>query len=135
MTDMSIDYLNALQTALYNRLKAQIGRQAQVFQHVPDGTPPPVVIIGDLTPEDQGVKGAVFDRWSISIQVITKGPQKKPCTALQAVVRGALDRWTPTMAGGVRFGMLYQENATATLLPDDEIYFGTQIFTATTEAA
>lgn len=135
MTDTSIDYANALQIALYDRLRPGLIGHSKVYQHVPDGTAPPVTVIGDMNPADQGVKGAVFDRWSVRIDSVTKGPAKSACSALQALVRGLLDGWTPDATDEVRFGTFYFENAEAALIPDEEMYFGSQIFTVTTEPA
>ncbi|SDC30927.1 hypothetical protein SAMN05444678_102264 [Sphingomonas sp. YR710] len=133
MTDpRAIDYEYQLQKAIFVRLDDQV-TGATVHQHVPDKTPMPVVIIGEMNPEDQGVKGAVFDRWAVTINTLTKGPLRSRCTALQAQNRAALDGWKPDPANGVIFGHLYQQNSTAILLPEEEVYVGTQTFTCTTE--
>lgn len=137
MTDpVAIDYASALQTALYDRLAAMIpDRVASVHQHVPEKTPPPVVIIGDMQSESRGGKGEVSDRWTVVVFAVTKGPSRLANFALQARVRAALGQWQPAATAAVRFGTVeWPETDTNPSLKDD-IYYGTITLSCTTEPA
>lgn len=58
---------------------------APVFQHVPSETPPPVQIIGPMTSEPLGVKGADPDaKVSLILVAITDDEQRKPLRAIKA---------------------------------------------------
>lgn len=123
------DLAQALEQALFDRLKAEV-TLANVFQHVPDKQPPPVVIIGDMNVEEiSGSKsGSRLDRVEFDIISLIRGPGRKPLNALQRQVRSALDGWRPADVTDVAFGTITFLDGNGLLIPDEVIYYGTQRF-------
>lgn len=125
----SADLAQALEQALYDRLTA-IVTLVNVFQHVPDNRPPPVVIIGDMNVEEvAGAKVAPsLERIEFDIISLVHGPSRKPLNALQREVKNALDRWRPAQVGDVVFGEVTFLDGNGLLIPEEVIYYGTQRF-------
>lgn len=121
------DFSNAVEKALFDRLAATV-TGATVFQYVPENQAPPVVIIGDVTFEDEGEKAAPLYRYDVSIVCVVQGPGRKPLNALQAQVRDALDRWQPPASGGVLFGEIRISSASGQEIQGEQgpIYYGQQ---------
>lgn len=130
------DFQGALEKALYDRLTAQVSGAA-VFQHVPENQAPPVVIVGDVDFEDEGDKDGQLLRFSVQIVSIVAGPGRKPLNALQAQVRAALDRWTPTATGSVKFGEVRLSSGSGQEIQGKQgpIYFGQQTAAVYVQAA
>lgn len=67
---------------------------ADVFQHVPtDTTVPPgrgIAIIGDMTGEDLGIKGAGAERISLTIAVVVEAEERRPLRAIKEAVKAQL---------------------------------------------
>jgi len=64
---------------------------APVYQDVPDNTPPPVVIIGDITFEPlPGLKDDVDGRGTLEIVTIVQGDERKPIFPLQKGIKDRL---------------------------------------------
>lgn len=123
-----IDYQAAVAKALYDRLAAEVSL-ADVFQHVPEDTPPPVVIVGDVSFEDIGTKDAPLFRFDISIVSVVAGPGRKPLDAVQAQVNEAINRWKPTATTQVEFGEVRLSSGSGQLIAGtdgDPIYYGDQ---------
>lgn len=99
MTDLQ----GALEKAIFDRLVAQV-TLGTVFQHVPENTPPPVVIISDVDFENQTDKKGRLLLFTVNIVSLVQGPGRKPLAALQAQVFEALNDWTPTATASVSFG-------------------------------
>jgi hypothetical protein len=123
MTDLA----SALETAVFTRLTAQVTLGA-VYQHVPEDTPPPVVIIADFFPEQSGGKGDEFERFEFDIVQVIRGAARKPLHALQSEVKSALHLWKPADASGISIGEVQHLNSTAQLLPDGQNYYGSMRF-------
>lgn len=137
MTDpATIDYATALQKAAYDRLCALIpGGKRTVFQHVPEKTPPPVVIIGDMQSEARGGKGDVADRWTMVVFAVTMGTSRADNLALQTKVRAALGNWKPDATDAVIFGRFDWPATDTNPVLKDNIYYGTITLSCTTEPA
>jgi len=135
MTDpAAIDYGSALQKAVFDRLVATV-TGASVHQHVPEKTPPPVVIIGAPQSENRAGKGEISDRWTMVIFAVTKGPSQAANLSLQTKVRAGLAHWKATATADVIFGRIgWPDTDTSPVLKDD-IYYGTITVTCTTEPA
>jgi len=97
------DFQSAVEKVIFDRLSTQVAG-APIFQHVPENKAPPVVIVGDVTIDDEGEKDAALLRFEVSIVCVVQGPGRKPLNALQAQVRAALDRWRPGATLAVQFG-------------------------------
>lgn len=63
---------------------------ATVFQHVPEDTAPPVLIIGDMESEPIPTKGANHQQVALTIAAVVLAEERKPIRALKAVVLAAL---------------------------------------------
>lgn len=128
------DFASALETAVYTRLAAQV-TLATVYQHVPEDTPPPVVIIADFFPEQFGGKGDDSERIEFDIVQVIRGAARKPLHALQSEVKSALHLWKPADASGISIGEVQHLNSTAQLLPDGQNYYGSMRFLAFVQTA
>lgn len=130
------DFQGALEQALYDRLKAGV-TLGQVFQHVPDAVPPPVVMIGDVVFDNDGDKDAPLFRFSVTLVSVVAGASRKPLGALQAQVFAALHDWTPATTAEVRFGTVSIEGASGreVQVPNGTVYFGHQTATIYVQAA
>lgn len=137
MTDPgAIDFATALQKALYDRLVATIpGGDKRVFQHVPEKTPPPVVIIGDMNSDPRGGKGDIADTWTVVIFAVTMGTSRSDNLALQTKVRAALGNWKPAATEEVIFGRIDWPATDTNPVLKDNIYYGTITLDCTTEPA
>lgn len=130
------DYQGALEQAIYERLAARVSK-ARVFQHVPENTPPPVVIIGDVDFEDDGGKDGVLLRFSVQVVSIVAGSARKPLNTLQAEVFDALNDWTPTATAAVCFGAVRVTTGTGQEVQAAQapVYFGQQTAVCYVQAA
>lgn len=126
MTD-PIDFQGAVELAIYDRLHLRV-RGAQIFQNVPDNTPPPVVIIGDVDWADEGDKDGQLLLFNVVLTTIVAGRSRKPLNALQAQSHAALHRWTPPATSLVRFGEIVIGSASGQEVqaPGGPVYFGNQ---------
>src|SRR3546814_14582716 len=85
------DLAFALQDAVFDKLSAAIGLPlAAVHQHVPDGTQPPVVIIGRFDVQNESEKVGELERISFEVECFYRGPGRKGLFAIMAAVKAAL---------------------------------------------
>jgi len=99
---------------------------APVFQHVPQDTWPPVVIIGDIEAEPFGAKGDPDRRCSLQIVTVTDGEARKPLLDLQAQVEARLEGARLDIDGW-RLAFTF-EGASATMSGDGDGYVGNSRF-------
>lgn len=76
---MDVELLEAAQDALFTALKPLenvigVPTGLQVFQHVPEDTQPPMVMIGHLSSDDAGEKGHLLEEITAEIQYVYRGP-------------------------------------------------------------
>jgi len=129
MTDLA----SAVQRAVYDALVGGV-TLAAVHQHVPEGTPPPVVIIGEGDFSEEGGKGERLERHEVMVLTVVRGPGKLPLRAVQEQVRAALhDR--PLTAAGASLSSPSIVSTSDQLLEDGETYAGTQQFVIWAEPA
>jgi hypothetical protein len=101
---------------------------ASVYQHVPEDTAPPVVIIGDIdnvTPI--GKPGDPDRRVPLTIVVITEGEERVPCSDLLGQVETILDGAELTTVDGWTIAPTLQRS-TAALSEDGAGYIGLALF-------
>lgn len=129
------DFQGALEKAIYDRLTAEV-TLADVFQHVPESTPPPVVIISDVDFENQGDKFGALFLFTVNIVSLVQGPGRKPLAALQAEVFEALNDWTPTATASVQFGNVKVTSGSGQEIQAAQgpIYYGQQSATCFVQA-
>ena len=122
MTDLA----RATQTALYQRLSSTV-TLAPVFQHVPERTAPPVVIVGEIVIDPVGAKDGRFERHEVDIVTVIEGPARLPLYAVQDEVRAAIDGIALPAQSGVELSPPVLLSSTAQLL-EDVTYYGSQRF-------
>lgn len=73
---------------------------APVFQHVPEDTPPPVVIIADMDSEGGlGDKDGRDERITLTVTAVISGEQRKPLRQIKRQVKQLLDGRTESRGG------------------------------------
>ena len=102
MSDLQPDLLTPLKLAVLARLQGHVG--APVFDHVPDGKGPPVVIIDSFAVDAGGEKGGTLDLVTISIQIVAQGRSRDAHRAIMAAVLGRLKHWSPDDTAEAIFG-------------------------------
>lgn len=122
MTDLSL----AVQDGLYEKLSANV-TLAPVYQHTPDGTEPPVVIIGQDVFTAEGDKSGRLERHTCEIITLVRGSSRKALYALQAEVYAALHGEPITFAGATLSAPAFLD-ADDELLEDGKTYYGRQRF-------
>jgi hypothetical protein len=124
---MMSDAQNATEQAVYTALAAA-GLAFAVYQHVPEQTPPPVNIIGDLSGEPLDIKqGDGDERIDLTITTVVQGEQRKPVLEEQQRITDALHETTLTSVAGWTINPI-KTSASAVLMPDGETYLGTTTF-------
>jgi hypothetical protein len=103
---------------------------APVYQHVPEDTPPPVVIVADIDEDAEPLSskdGAGDMQARLRVVTVFQGHERKPLTAISGQVRQALDglrqtidQWDLTFVFTGRDG---------SMLEDGETYVGNNNFT------
>lgn len=132
-----IKYQAGLEDVWFDRLTERVSL-APVFVHVPDNTPPPVVMIADVNFDNQGTKDSPLLLFTVSIVSLTQGHQRKPLNELQAQVEAALNGWTPDPRDGLLFGQIMLQSGTGMLMNTGDgapVYYGEQIFMQFVQAA
>ena len=122
------DLATATQDAIYAALNVTaVTDLAPVYQHVPENTDPPIVIVGDINFEPIGAKDGGLDRASAEIVSFYRGPKRAGLYDIQAVIRDALDGQS-IAATGALFSHPVQVSSEAELLEDGITYQGIQTF-------
>lgn len=123
-----LDAAAAAQEAFYGGLNvAAVTGLATVFQHPPEDTQPPVVLIGSISLEPMGGKDGGLDRATVDIVTFVREPDQAMLFALQAAVRDMLDG-QPVHAFAALLSDPVLLSAEVQLLEDGETYMGTQRF-------
>jgi len=119
---------DATSAAIYTALSALGVLGWAFYQHVPENTPPPVHIIGDISGEPLDDAGGDDERISLEISSVFQGEQNKPVLVEQGRIKAALHEATLTSVAGWTIRPLWQ-SSNAVLMPDAETYLGTSTFT------
>jgi hypothetical protein len=118
--------VSAVEAVAYAELTTAV-TLGSVYQHVPENTPPPVVIIADMEAAPLGTKASDPDR-SINLNIVSviQGKARKPLLDLQAEIETALDglRATPT-GWTLKFSFLSSDGV---LMDDGQTYVGNSRF-------
>lgn len=117
---------DAVERAAYQLLTDGEPIGAAVFQDVPQDTPPPVIIIGDM--ESAGIGGRDDEDRIVSLEVVTvtAGDERKPCLMLQDKIEARLDQAKVDLNGwSLTFRWV---DDSAALTPDATGYVGLQKF-------
>jgi hypothetical protein len=112
---------SAIEAVAFKRLDGEVG-PATAYQHVPEDTPPPVVIVGDID-LDRMSKGGDPDRLgTLTITSIVPGEARKPLLDIQEKIETRMDGFTGTHDGwSVSFSFQSSDGLLAALpAADDE---------------
>jgi len=120
------DAQNATEAAIFTAL-SEGGLSWPVHQHVPEDTPPPVNIIGDMSGTPLGDKESGDEQIEVEITTVYQGEARKPVLDEQAKIIAALDEQHLAVTGWTIRPV--KESASAFLMPDGETYLGTTRFT------
>lgn len=120
--------MDAIEAAVFDALTtAAIG--IPIYQHVPQDTPPPVIIIADMDADDSIATKGDDDDEQITLQILTtmQAEERKPVLVAQSKIKKALHE-KMLLQPGWEIRPLWQSHD-AVLLPDGETYLGTSLFT------
>jgi hypothetical protein len=126
------EFGTALEKAVFARLTAQVSQtpaRIKIFQNVPENTPPPVLMIGDLRESNVAQKQGTVVSLDFDIVIVIRSVERRPVHARQAEVRAILHDWIPD---GLPIGMVItrvrQTSSDVSLLQDGEHYYGISRF-------
>lgn len=123
-----IDAATAVQLAFYTALNVPaVTDLAPVWQNPPEGTNPPVVVIGNVSLEPIGGKDGGLDRATVDVLTFIRQPDQTVLFALQAAVRDQLDG-QPVSASGALLSDPVMNSSEIDMMDDGETYMGTQRF-------
>lgn len=97
-----------------------------VYQDVPDDTPPPVIILGDIDAAPLGDKDDIDQLVTLEIVTVTAGDERKPLLGLQGRIKDRL-RGAVTEVEGWRLAFTFLDGR-AEMTPDASGYVGLQKF-------
>jgi hypothetical protein len=121
------DFATATQDAVFAALNVSaVTDLAPVLQHVPEGTEPPLVIVGDIALTPAGGKDGNFDRAEFDIITLYRGPKRAALFTIQAAVRDQLDG--AALSGTALFSRPRQIANDDEIAEDGITYVGTQKF-------
>jgi len=124
--------IDATEAATFTALDGNVVGST-IYQHVPEDTPPPVTIIGDMEAVPLGAKDDKDRRVSLTLVTIVEAEERKPLSAIQDQLETLLDGKTFTVPGW-RLSFVF-ESADGAQLPDGETYLGNSRFTVFAFAA
>jgi hypothetical protein len=123
-----IDAATAVQEALYAALNVSaVTALAPVWQNPPEGTDPPVVVIGYISLEPIGGKDGGLDKATVDVLTFVREPDQTNLFALQSAVRDQLDGQSIASTGAL-LSRPVQTTSEVELMDDGETYLGTQRF-------
>lgn len=118
-----VDLMQAAQAAVFGALKAGVDPSlSPVFQHVPENTQPPMIIVGAIDSENDGSKGEQVERMTIEVQAIFRGAKRSQLLAMLHAVRRAL-ALNPLAADGVEFSEPHWLGASASEAASDGVTY------------
>jgi hypothetical protein len=95
-----MDAEDAVEKEAFERLNvADIVAIAPVYQHVPQDTPPPVLIIADMDSEPVETKDGGDERVSLILVAVMPGEERVPLRELKALIKRQLDRHQASRGG------------------------------------
>lgn len=96
-----MDAEDAVEAAAFEALNVPaVTALAAVFQHVPEDTPPPVIIIGDMGSDASvSAKDDDDERVTLTVTAVVSGEERRPLRAIKRVVKAALHGLTVSKGG------------------------------------
>lgn len=121
---------SAIEAAAYAALDSDV-TLAPVFQHVPEDTDPPLVIVADLDEDAEAFgdkDGGDDGKFTLTVASLFRGEQRKPLFEIEAEVRAALDQLRVADQDGFALTFLFSSRE-GSLLEDGVTYLGNSRFT------
>lgn len=86
-----MDAEDAVEAKAYELLNVDaVKALTPVFQHVPQDTKPPVLIIADMDSEPIATKGGIDQKIGLNLIAVFEGEERRPLRQLKAVITGLL---------------------------------------------
>jgi hypothetical protein len=127
------DLLKATRDAVYNLLDATVPKSvAPVFDHVPENTQPPMIIVGDIESEPGESKGT--EDLTFEIYSVFRGQGRGGLLRIMHWARTTLEQGR-FEASDVTFESLEWQSSASVSADDGVTYAGTQAFRVTAEPA
>ncbi|MDX3908421.1 MAG: DUF3168 domain-containing protein [Sphingobium sp.] len=117
---------DAVEKASYATLSAGGDIGAPVFQHVPEDTDPPVIIIGDIEATPIGGKDDPDRRVALTVITVTEAEERKPLLDLMNAVETRLDG-ARLQENGWKLSFTFV-GSSAVLTPEGDGYVGESRF-------
>lgn len=118
---------DAVEKAAYTLLSAGGDIGAPVYQHVPENTDPPVIIIGDMTSVALAPKGDGDERITLTIVAAVNGEERKPLLALLNGIKERLHNARVAVGDDWELAFTWL-SGNALITPDGEGYIGDSQF-------
>lgn len=124
-----VDLLTPAQDALFAALQgATFAAGVRVFQHVPQDTEPPYVVIGRLTTNNQEQTGDQFEEITAEIIFVYRGNQRRVLLAMMATARAAIDNQQIAAAGAAFTRPRLDTGDAGEAIADGVTYVGMQTY-------
>lgn len=131
-----VDIASASQTAVFEALngRAALTALSEVFDHVPEGTQPPMTIVGNIEVENIGSKAEPIEQVTAEVITVYRGPGRDALLAIMHQQKLAIE--AGLSQAGVHFGPARRLMAASDGPAQDGItHAGLSIFTFTAEPA
>lgn len=128
-----VDTVEGVQKAFYTALNGNLGG-VPVYDHVPDGTPPPVVIIDQIQSLDWSTKDSPGEQHTVEIVSVVQAKSRKVLRAIMTDVKDALVDQAITATGVVISNPVFESSDEETI-GDGLTYIGRQRFSVFAEPA
>ena len=127
------DLLEPAQDALFGALVALEGNAElpdglQVFQHVPEDTQPPMIVVGQLSSENAEDKGELIEEITAEIHFVYRGSSRALLLAMMRAGRGVLQNAAIEAAGAIFERPRWVAAEASNALADGVTYVGLQVF-------
>jgi hypothetical protein len=120
------DLLQATQDGVFAALNVPaVTALAPVFQHVPENTQPPFIVVGDIDAEPFGSKDGDLEQQTIEIEYVARGKGRRELLAMMNAGREALEG-QPISANGADLSRPRWLNSSALGAEDGVTYAGVQ---------
>jgi hypothetical protein len=117
----------AVQTALHGRLSGAFG-SVPIYDHVPDGSQPPAIVIDKIVTSNEGGKGSPLYRHDVDVLLFVRARGRKGLRKMMDEVVERLDD-QPLSAAGAVIQRPVHTGSSDEELPDGVTYAGLVRFT------
>ena len=128
-----VDLITPAQNAVFRALAPLAGRDdlpvgLKVFQHVPQDTPPPYLMVGRLACDNAEEHGEQAEMITAEVIGVYRGNQRAELLAVMAAARAALDRQPIEDAGATLEPPRFQKLDAGEAIADGQTYVAMATF-------